>query len=67
MFCGRYREWPSNGFWEALGFEYRWISDDPEDLSYETRNEMVKGVNGTPILAPVYVAPEYDDPYALTH
>jgi GNAT superfamily N-acetyltransferase len=33
----------SNGFWEAMGFEYQY---DGEDLDYETSQSMWKGVNG---------------------
>lgn len=35
----------SNGFWEAMGFEYQYVG---EDLDYETSQYMWKGVNGHP-------------------
>lgn len=36
---------PSNGFWEAMGFDYQYAGDD---LDYETSHYMWKGVNGHP-------------------
>ena len=40
----------SDGFWSAMGFEYRY---DGEDLPYEAEHTMVKGVNGNPTPAPI--------------
>lgn len=36
----------SDGFWEALGFSYRYTAPDAEDLSYGARHTLIKGVNG---------------------
>ena len=41
----------SDGFWEALGFSYRFEGDE-DDLSYDAAHTMVKGVNGHPTPAP---------------
>ena len=35
----------SDGFWQALGFGYRYTGDESE-LDYETAHTLVKGVNG---------------------
>jgi predicted GNAT superfamily acetyltransferase len=38
-------EGASNGFWEAMGFDFQY---DGEDLDYEMTHYMWKGVNGYP-------------------
>jgi hypothetical protein len=48
----------SDMFWEALGFEWRWYSEFPEDLGDEGQHTMIKGVNGNPTPEPVFVGPE---------
>lgn len=48
----------SNGFWEAMGFDYQY---DGDDLDYETSQYMWKGVNGHPTPPTVIVDGEDDD------
>lgn len=48
----------SNGFWEAMGFEYQYSGDD---LDYETSQYMWKGVNGNPTPATVDLDDDQDD------
>lgn len=38
----------SNGFWEAMGFDYVY-DGDAEAMDYETAQAMWKGVNGKPM------------------
>lgn len=45
----------SNGFWEAMGFNYQY---DGESLDYETSQYMWKGVNGHPTPETVWVDAE---------
>ncbi len=49
----------SNGFWEAMGFAYRY---DGEDLSYEAQQQMWRGVNGHP--TPETVRVEEEDEFS---
>lgn len=43
----------SDGFWTAMGFEYRY---DGEDLAYEAAHTMIKGINGAPTPDPIWIA-----------
>ena len=45
----------SDGFWQALGFVYRWDGEEDE-LSYEATHTLRKGVNGHPTPAPIRIA-----------
>ena len=45
----------SEGFWDALGFDWRYPSDSESDLGYEARYTMVKGVNGHPTPMPILI------------
>jgi len=47
----------SEAFWEHLGFAFAYDAEDSGDLTYEQRQEMVKGVHGTPTPAPVQIEP----------
>ncbi len=59
LFAADYEgEGNSDGFWEAMGFSYRY---DGEDLSYEASHEMWKGVNGHPTPPTVNVDDEDED------
>lgn len=49
----------SNGFWEAMGYEYVY-DGDPDVIGYEASQHMWKGVNGHPTPEPILVDPEDD-------
>lgn len=52
---------PSDPFWEAMGFGYRYdFEDEPDATSpdYEAFHEMVKGINGTETPEPIPVDDE---------
>lgn len=51
----------SDEFWDRLGFDYRYTSDDPEHLTYEEQHWMVKGVNGHRTPEPLWRGPEEDE------
>lgn len=42
----------SQEFWQRMGFDFVYTADDPEDIPYEYRQEMQKGVNGHPTPPP---------------
>lgn len=50
----------SDAFWESLGFEWKFSSEDPSDLDDIMCHTMHKGVNGHPTPTPVFVEP-YED------
>jgi len=43
----------SQGFWERMGFDFVYTSNDPNNIPYEYRQEMQKGVNGHPTPNPI--------------
>lgn len=43
----------STGFWEKMGFDYLYTSEDPSDIPYESRMMMRKAVNGAESLSPI--------------
>jgi predicted GNAT superfamily acetyltransferase len=45
----------SDGFWEAMSFEYQYDCEDESDLDYESSHMMFKGVNGHPTPKPIWV------------
>lgn len=44
------------GFWDAMGFDYMYVDDD--DLDYEHKHYMTKGINGAPTPKPIPIEDE---------
>jgi GNAT superfamily N-acetyltransferase len=55
LFAADYDNGNSDGFWEAMGFDWNYTG---ENLSYEAQHAMWKGVNGHPTPPPVNVDEE---------
>jgi GNAT superfamily N-acetyltransferase len=57
---------PTDGFWEQMGFDWRYDFDDliysTDDPLYEASREMQKGIHGTKTPKPIPAhAPSYDE------
>lgn len=54
-----------NEFWENVGFDYEYISDDEIILDSDVNGLMVKGINGTDTPEPIYIDESYSDKILL--